>query len=370
MDGHETGRGDLRTVLPRTVPPQKVLHRLVAGERLDEDEAEALFSRIMQGEVEPVELAAILTALRMRGETEAELRGAVRAVRACMTALEDVPEGAIDVCGTGGDGLGTLNVSTAVAFVLAGLGVPVAKHGNRALSSRSGATDVLQMLGIEPEGDAALQSERLRRDGVAFLAAPLHHPAMRHAAGVRKALGFRTVFNLLGPLCNPARVRRQMVGVFDAVWLDTVARTLGALGGTCIWAVHGETDRGGADELTLAGPGRVSAWDEGDLRHFHLEPEMAGFPRRPIAELAGGAPGENATALRALLGGARGVYRDTVLLNAAVALHVAGVGPIVAQGRVCPAALKENVARAASSLDSGAAAAALKAAAHVAAPVE
>jgi len=346
---------------------ENVVRRLAAGERLDDATAERFFGLIMTGDVSPILLASALTAMRLRGETEDELRGAVRAVRACMARIETPDDGPmldpIDVCGTGGDGLGTLNISTAVAFVLAGLGVPVAKHGNRALSSRSGATDVLGMLGIAPDGDLRKQAARLRREGLVFLSAPVHHPAMRHAAEVRRTLGFRTLFNLIGPLCNPASVRRQMIGVFDKRWLDPVARTLGLLGGSNVLAIHGETDRGGSDELTLAGTGHIASWQGGILRHAVIEPEMAGFARRSIAAIEGGLPAENAEALVALLDGRPGPYRDTVLLNAAVALHVAGVGPVLDDRGVIPDLLRANVARAMSAIETGAARAALSRAA-------
>ncbi|CAI9120823.1 anthranilate phosphoribosyltransferase [Brytella acorum] len=334
---------------------RSLLRHVISGQTLDEVEAERFFFSVMAGSVPPVQLAAVLTALHMRGETEGELLGAVRAARRYMLAVEDAPEDAIDVCGTGGDGLGTLNISTATAFVLAGMGIPVAKHGNRALSSQSGATDVLQVLGIEPEMDPARQGRRLAEDGLAFLVAPAHHPAMRHAAEVRRALGFRTLFNLVGPLCNPARVKRQVIGVFDARWLDTVARTLGNLGSVCVWAVHGTTDQGGADELTLAGPSQISAWEGETLRRYVIEPAMAGLKECAIGAIAGGDPAYNADALRALLDGAPGAYRDTVLLNAAVALHVAGRFSILEGERISTARLTENAAFAARALDSGAA---------------
>ncbi|AQS87343.1 anthranilate phosphoribosyltransferase [Neoasaia chiangmaiensis NBRC 101099] len=339
----------------------RVLMRdLAGGGILSEDRTEALFSAIMTGALGGVPLASILTAMSVRGETEAELRGAVRAVRSHMLPLAGGDPDAVDVCGTGGDGLGTLNISTAVAFVLAGMGVPVAKHGNRALSSRAGATDVLSALGIVPDEDFERQAYRLREDGLIFMAAPLHHPAMRHAGEVRRALGFRTLFNLIGPLANPAGVRRQMVGVFDARWMDPVARALGGLGSTCVWVVHGDTDMGGSDELTLAGPGRISAWEGGDLRHLAVSADMAGLASRPIAAIAGGDAAHNARMLRDLLAGATGAYRDTVLLNAAVALHVAGRANIVVDNAIAPDRLQANVMQAADAIDSGAALSALE----------
>lgn len=338
---------------------RQVLGRLANAQTLTAEETERLFSIVMRGAAPPEQLAAILMAFHLRGETVEELSGAVRAVRQVMTTLPSVPENAMDVCGTGGDGLGTLNVSTAVAFVLAGLGVPVAKHGNRALSSRSGATDTLMALGIAPSEDLAQQTRRLKEDNLAFLSAPVHHPAMRHAAPVRGSLGFRTIFNLVGPLCNPACVRRQMIGVYEARWLEPVAQTLAALGGRCIWAVHGETDRGGSDEITLAGPSRMRAWEGDRFLDLVLTPEMAGFSRRPIAALAGGDPGYNAARLIEMLSGQAGAYRDTVLLNTAVALHVAGRASILENDTVSSDLLRRNVATAAQAIDSGLARSAL-----------
>ncbi|MEJ5142886.1 anthranilate phosphoribosyltransferase [Gluconobacter albidus] len=338
----------------------ELLHKAASGQVLSRQEAESAFHAIMAGTVDPVHLSAFLTALKLRGETFAELTGAVKAVRHHMTLLPDVPAGAIDVCGTGGDGLKTLNVSTAVAFVLAGLGVPVAKHGNRALSSTTGATDVLEVLGIPPTADLALQGRRLREDNLVFLAAPQHHPAMRHAAPVRKTLGFRTLFNLLGPLCNPAQVRHQLIGVFDGRWCEPVARALGALGSLSVWVVHGSTSEGGSDELTLAGPSQVSAWEKDALFSFEIEPDMAGLKAAPISDIRGGDARTNASALVSLLEGAGDAYRDTVLLNAAAALHVAGRGDIVKGGTIDVPAFRRNVGLAAESIDRGLARAALE----------
>lgn len=329
------------------------LKKVAAGSSLSFKDAEAAFMLIMGGAVSDIELSAFLTALHMKGESEAELGGAVCAVRRSMQPLEHVPDGAVDVCGTGGDGLGTLNVSTAVAFVLAGLGVDVAKHGGRALSSKSGATDVLEALGIPADSDHKRQEERLERDHLAFLAAPFHHPAMRIAAPVRKALGFRTIFNLLGPLCNPARVRRQLVGVFDQIWCAPVAQVLGEQGADSAWVVYGQTDEGGIDELTLAGSTHVHAWEEGQLHAFEITPEMAGLSRMPVAALKGGDAVSNARRMQALFSGERGCYRDTVLLNAAIGLHVAGRGSVLQKGQVSCEGLRYNVAEAARSLDKG-----------------
>lgn len=334
-------------------PFAPLLKKVAAGKELDVAEAEQAFMLIMQGAVSDIELSAFLTALQMRGETAEELAGAVRAVRRNMQALDEVPEGTVDVCGTGGDGLGTLNVSTATAFVLAGLGVPVAKHGGRALSSRAGATDVLEALGIPAEADHGRQERRLKEDRLAFLAAPFHHPAMRIAAPVRKQLGFRTLFNLLGPLCNPARVRRQLVGVFAEAWCHPVAQVLGELGALSAWVVHGHTDEGGIDELTLAGPTHNEVWEGGQIVSFALTPEMAGLPHYEIAALKGGDPASNAKRMMSLFSGEVGCYRDTVLLNAAVGLHVAGRGNVLEHGQLSVPALRRNIAEAARSLDDG-----------------
>ncbi|MEO9190714.1 MAG: anthranilate phosphoribosyltransferase [Acetobacteraceae bacterium] len=322
-----------------------ILARLAGGASLSEAEAEGAFQVIMSGEATPAQIGALLMAMRVRGETVAEITGAVRAMRARMAAVE-APEGAMDVCGTGGDNAGTLNVSTAVTFVLAGCGVPVAKHGNRALSSRTGGADVLAALGVNVDVPLDRLSAILGAAGCVFLFAPRHHPSMRHAAGPRVELGMRTIFNLLGPLANPAGVRRQMIGVFDPAWAHPMAETLGRLGTKRAWIVHGQ----GLDELTVAGDNAVVEIHDGALRNFTLTPEDAGLPRAPVEAIGGGDAAFNAAALRALLEGARDPYRDTVTLNAAAALIVAGrVGD-----------LRAGVALADQTLDSGAALAALE----------
>ncbi len=321
------------------------LARLAAGATLTEAEAEAAFEIIMSGEATPAQIGALLMAMRVRGETVAELTGAVRAMRARMSAVA-APEDAIDVCGTGGDNAGTLNVSTAVALVLAGSGVPVAKHGNRALSSRTGGADVLAALGVIVDVPLDRLPAILRAAGCAFLFAPLHHPSIRHAAGPRVELGTRTIFNLLGPLANPARVRRQLTGVFDPAWTRPMAETLGRLGADRAWVVHGQ----GLDELTVAGENHVVELQDGVLRAFTLTPEDAGFARAPVAAIQGGDAVFNAAALRALLEGACNPYRDTVALNTAAALIVAG------RARD----LRDGVALADRTLASGAALAALE----------
>jgi len=323
-----------------------VLARLAGGATLGEDEAEAAFGIIMSGEATPAQIAGLLMAMRVRGETVAEMVGATRAMRSRMLKVP-APAGAMDVCGTGGDAAGTLNVSTAVTLVVAGLGVPVAKHGNRALSSRTGGADVLAALGVDVEPPVARLPAILAAANCVFLFAPRHHAALRHAAGVRVELGTRTIFNLLGPMANPAGVTRQLVGTFDPAWAGPMAETLAALGAERCWVVHGQ----GLDELTLAGENAVSAFTDGELRRFTVTPEEARLARAPIAAIRGGDAAANAKALTALLEGAPGPYRDTVLLNAAAALIVAERAGDLAEG----------AALAARAIDEGAALAALEA---------
>jgi anthranilate phosphoribosyltransferase len=296
-----------------------VLGRLAAGERLAESEAEAAFGIIMAGEATPAQIAGLLMAMRVRGETVPEITGAVRAMRARMASIE-APAGAIDIVGTGGDGSGSLNISTATALVVAGCGVPVAKHGNRALSSKSGAADALAALGINLDVPIDRLEGVLAAAGMVFLWAPRHHSSMRHAAGPRVELGTRTLFNILGPLSNPARVKRQLTGAFSAEWLRPMAETLARLGTESAWVVHGQ----GLDEIALSGETRVVALQDGRIREFTVTPEDAGLERAPPEAIRGGEPAENAAALLALLQGAPGAYRDIVLLNAAAALVVAG----------------------------------------------
>lgn len=320
-----------------------VLARLADGATLSAEEAEAAFGVIMSGEATPAQIAGLLMAMRVRGETVAELTGAVRAMRARMATVA-APPGAVDVCGTGGDGSGTLNVSTAVTFVLAGAGVPVAKHGNRNLSSLTGGADVLTALGVNVDVPLDRLPAVLAAAGCAFLFAPRHHAALRHAAGPRVELGMRTIFNLLGPLANPAGVRRQLTGVYDPRWLEPMAETLGRLGTERAWLVHGQ----GLDEMTVAGPSQVVELRDGALRAFEVTPEMAGLRCHPLDAIRGGAPAANAAALAALLAGQAGAYRDTVVLNAAAGLVVAGRAEDLMEGaRLAAASVDGGHARAA-----------------------
>jgi anthranilate phosphoribosyltransferase len=321
-----------------------LLGRLADGATLIGEDAEAFFSACLRGEPTPAQIAAAVTAMRLRGETVGEITACARALRREAMML-DHPFDVIDVCGTGGDGAHTLNISTAVAFVAAGAGLKVAKHGTRAVSSKSGSSDVLAALGVNLEASPDQNRRALAEAGVCFLFAPAHHRALRHVMPVREQLGFRTIFNILGPLSNPANAKRQVLGVFSARWVEPLARVLGALGATRAWVVHGE----GLDEITTTGTTQVAEWRDGAVRLFNVTPEAVGLPRAALADLRGGDPQHNADALRALLTGSPGAYRDIVLLNAAAALLVSE--------RV--ETLREGVDLAANAIDSGAAARAL-----------
>jgi len=294
-----------------------LLSRLADGATLSEEDAGAFFAACLRGEPTPAQVAAAVTAMRLRGETVGEITACARAMRKAAVML-DHPFEVIDVCGTGGDGLHTLNVSTAVSFVAAGGGLKVAKHGNRALSSKSGAADVLTALGVNIQAGPAQQLKALDEAGVCFMFAPTHHGAMRHVTPIRAELGFRTVFNLLGPLTNPAGARRQLLGVYDSRWVEPLARVLGALGAEKAWTVHGQ----GMDEITITGETQVAEWRDGQVRLFRITPEAVGLPRAALSDLTGGPPEANARALKDLLAGARGAYRDIVLINAAAAFLV------------------------------------------------
>jgi anthranilate phosphoribosyltransferase len=321
-----------------------LLARLADGATLVGEDADAFFSACLRGEPSPAQIAAAVTAMRLRGETVGEITACVRALRREAMILEH-PYDVVDVCGTGGDGAHTLNISTAAAFVAAGGGLKVAKHGARAVSSKSGSSDVLAALGVNIAASPDQERRALDEANVCFLFAPAHHRAMRHVMPVREELGFRTIFNILGPLANPAGARRQVMGVFDGRWVEPLARVLGALGAVRAWVVHGD----GLDELTTTGATQVAEWRENGVRLFNVTPEAVGLPRAALADLRGGEPAHNARALRELLAGASGPYRDIVLLNAAAAFLVAEKAET----------LREGVELAAGAIDSGAAAAAL-----------
>jgi anthranilate phosphoribosyltransferase len=294
-----------------------LLSRLADGATLSDDAAGEFFAACLRGEPSPAQVGAALTAMRMRGETLGELVACARAMRRAAVQIEP-PYPTIDVCGTGGDGLHTLNISTAVGFVAAGGGLKVAKHGNRALSSKSGAADVLGELGVNIAMTAEQQLRALDEAGICFMFAPAHHGAMRHVSPIRAELGFRTIFNLLGPLTNPAGAKRQVVGVFAERWVSRLAEALGELGAERAWVVHGA----GLDEMTTTGETSVAEMRDGQVRLFTITPEAVGLPRAGLADLTGGTPKENARSLRGLLDGQKGPYRDIVLLNAAAAFLV------------------------------------------------
>jgi anthranilate phosphoribosyltransferase len=317
-----------------------LLAAVAGGRSLSESEAEAAFDIIMSGDATPSQMGAFLMALRVRGETVDEIAGAARIMRAKAVAVE-APPGAIDTCGTGGDASGSFNISTASALVVAGCGVPVAKHGNRALSSKSGSADVLTALGVNIDAEMSVVRACLWEIGLGFLMAPRHHSATRHVAPTRVELGTRTIFNLLGPLSNPAGARRQLSGVFAAEWVQPMAEVLGRLGGERAWVVHGD----GLDELTTAGPTTVASLESGRVESFAITAADAGLPEARLADLRGGEPVHNARLMRELLTGAGGPLRDVVLLNSAAALLVAGRA----------ASLYDGVELAARAIDSGAA---------------
>jgi anthranilate phosphoribosyltransferase len=284
-------------------------------------------------------MGGLLMALRVRGETVDEITGAVTTMRAKMLGVE-APAGAVDVVGTGGDASGSFNISTCAAFIVAGAGVPIAKHGNRALSSKSGAADVLQALGVNIDLDASQVSKCIRDAGIGFMFAPAHHPAMKNVGPTRVELGTRTIFNLLGPLSNPAGVKRQMIGTFSKHWVEPMAQVLKNLGSENIWVVHGSD---GLDEITTAGPTSVAALENGKVRTFEVTPEDAGLPRSKPEALRGGDAEQNARALLDVLKGKAGPFRDVSILNAAAALIVAGKAKD----------LKQGAALAAKSIESG-----------------
>ncbi|MEM0988483.1 MAG: anthranilate phosphoribosyltransferase [Pseudomonadota bacterium] len=323
---------------------------------LTRDDAAQAFDAIMSGEATPAQIGGFLMTLRTRGETVDEIAAAASVMRA-KAAPVTAPEGAMDIVGTGGDGKGTLNISTATAFVVAGAGVPVAKHGNRALSSRSGAADALTQMGVNVMVDATIAQRAIDETGICFMMAPMHHAAMRFVQPVRVELAARTLFNILGPLTNPASVRHQLTGAFSPDFLRPMAETLAALGSETAWLVHGSD---GTDEVSIAGSSKVVALKDGAISEFEIHPEDAGLPPHPFEAILGGTPEANAQAFRVLMDGAADseqgrAYRDAVLLNTAAALVVVGKA----------ADTKQGVEMARASIDSGAAKAKITALAEV-----
>ena len=316
-----------------------LIAKVASGASLTREEAANAFDRMMSGEATPSQMGGLLMALRVRGETVDEITGAVTTMRAKMLGVK-APKDAVDVVGTGGDASGSFNISTCAAFIVAGAGVPVAKHGNRALSSKSGAADVLSALGVKIDLNADQVGACIRDAGIGFMFAPTHHPAMKNVGPTRVELGTRTIFNLLGPLSNPASVKRQMIGTFSKHWIEPMAQVLKNLGSEAIWVVHGSD---GLDEITTSGPTSVAALENGKVRTFEITPEDAGLPRAKPEALRGGDAEHNAKALLDVLKGKPSAFRDVAVLNASAALIVAGKTKD----------LKEGATLAAKSIDSG-----------------
>jgi anthranilate phosphoribosyltransferase len=319
-----------------------LIRRAVDGADLSMDEIRSAIDAVMDGHASPAQVAALLVALALKGETPDEVAGAAMAMRAHAIRVESVRNPIVDVCGTGGDASGTFNISTAVAFVVAGAGVAVAKHGNRAMSSRCGSADVLEALGVKIDATPQVAAAALEAEGIAFLFAQAYHPAMRHVAPIRRDIGIRTLFNIIGPLSNPAGATRQVVGVPSSAALHLVARALARLGSERAAAVHGH---GRLDELSLSGPSRVVEWTGSKIVEYEIDPADHALERRPLGDLAGGDAVTNASIVGRVLAGERGAHRDVVLLNAGLALVVAGTASDVTSG----------IAAAAESIDSGAA---------------
>lgn len=311
------------------------------GNALSTEETETAFSILMSGDATPAQIGGFLMALRVRGESEDEFVGAIRAMRSKMLPV-DAPEDAIDIVGTGGDAKGSLNVSTATAFVVAGCGVKVAKHGNRALSSKSGAADVLVALGVNLELSPSQITDCIEEANVGFMFAPAHHSAMRFVGPARAELGTRTIFNLLGPMCNPAGVKRQLLGVFSPKWLITIAKVLRELGSQKVWVVHGD----GFDEMTITGETHIAVLEDGKVLPHEVSPKDFGFSVQPAEAIAGGDAEYNARALLELLDGKPSAYRDMVLMNAAASLVVADkAGDLMEGVRIATSAIDDGKAK-------------------------
>ena len=312
---------------------KEFIARASTGQPLSADEAASAFDIMMSGEATPGQIGGFLMALRVRGETVDEITGAARTMRAKATPV-DAPADAVDTCGTGGDAKGTYNISTCAAFVAAGAGVPVAKHGNRAMSSKSGSADVLAALGVNLEVSPETVARCIKEAGVGFMFAPAHHSAMRHVGPTRAELGTRTIFNLLGPLSNPAGAKRQVIGVFSRDWIVPLAEVAGNLGAEHVWVVHGSD---GLDELTTTGPSFVAEYKNGSVNSFEVTPGDAGLAQAAPVDLLGADAEANAQAIRDVLDGKSGAFRDIVVLNAAAALIVAGKAETLAQGAAAAA---------------------------------
>jgi len=323
-----------------------ILAKVADGNALTQDDAKAAFDIIMTGQATAAQIGAFLMGLRVRGETVDEISGAARTMREQMRTVT-APSDAIDIVGTGGDAKGTLNISTATAFVVAGCGVTVAKHGNKALSSKSGAADVLSCLGLNMEAPVPTVEKAINEGGIGFLMAPIYHTAMRFVGGLRVEIGTRTIFNLIGPISNPAGVKRQMTGVYEKRWVRPLAEVLGGLGSEKVWIVHGSD---GMDEITTTGPTYVAEYANGSVREFEINPTDYGFDLVDEEDLKGGDAAYNAEAVHRLFDGETGPYRDVVLLNAAASLMVADK----------VSTMEEGIDMAAASIDQGKAKAALQ----------
>lgn len=318
------------------------INKVAMGTPLTRDEAEQAFTIMMSGQATPAQIGGFLMSLRVRGETIDEITGAVASMRKKMLRVDAVKD-AVDIVGTGGDQSGSYNVSTATAFVVAGAGIPVGKHGNRALSSKSGAADALAALGVNIDASPELIGRCIKEVGLGFMFAPTHHSAMRHVGSARVELGTRTIFNILGPLSNPAGLTKQLIGVFSPEWVLPIAKVLQGLGSKSLWVVHGS----GLDELTTAGETQVAALKDGELTTFTVTPEDAGLKRVTMEALKGGDPQHNARALRAVLDGEQGAYRDIVLLNAAATFIIAGKADTLKDGvKIAEASIDEGKAKA------------------------
>jgi len=323
------------------------IERVVTRHDLTRTEARTAMETIMRGEASPVQIAGLLVGMRMKGETVDEIVGCAEAMRQAAVRLDTHVEGLVDTCGTGGDGADTFNISTAAAFVAAGAGIPVAKHGNRAVSSSCGSADVLEGLGVTLVNDPECLVECLEEAGITFMFAPYQHPAMQHAVGPRRELALRTMFNLLGPLTNPAGARRQLLGVYDPALVPVLAEVLGELGAERALVVHGA---GGIDELSTLGRSRVAEWDGAEVREYEVDPEELGISRAQPLDITGGSVAQNARKVLAVLEGSPGPAADIVLLNAAAAIYAGGVAD----------SLDEGLDQARESIDSGAARACLE----------